>query len=93
MAWVCILILLFLLVVYVMLSNSSDKSSEERVVEHFTPPPINVTVSDLAFVDTLGHDWVDSVDKYIKTNDKMTFTSVLPQELENILVLLRNTDK
>ena len=28
-----------------------------------------------------------------KTNDEMTFTSILPQELENILVLLRNTDK
>jgi len=28
-----------------------------------------------------------------KTNKKMTFTSILPQELENILVLLRNTSK
>ena len=28
-----------------------------------------------------------------KTNDEMTFTSILPQELENILVLLRNTGK
>ena len=28
-----------------------------------------------------------------KTNDEMIFTSFLPQELENILVLLRNTDK
>ena len=28
-----------------------------------------------------------------KTNNEMTFTSILPQELENILVLLRNTGK
>ena len=28
-----------------------------------------------------------------KTNEKMTFTSILPQELENILLLLRNTGK
>ena len=28
-----------------------------------------------------------------KTNEEMTFTSILPQELENILVLLRNTSK
>jgi len=28
-----------------------------------------------------------------KTNKKMIFTSILPQELENILVLLRNTSK
>ena len=28
-----------------------------------------------------------------KTNEEMIFTSILPQELENILVLLRNTDK
>jgi 23S rRNA pseudouridine1911/1915/1917 synthase len=28
-----------------------------------------------------------------KTKEEMTFTSVLPQELENILVLLRNTSK
>ena len=28
-----------------------------------------------------------------KTNEKMIFTSILPQELENILVLLRNTGK
>ena len=28
-----------------------------------------------------------------KTNQEMTFTSILPQELENILVLLRNTGK
>jgi len=28
-----------------------------------------------------------------KTNDEMTFTSILPQELENILLLLRNTSK
>ena len=28
-----------------------------------------------------------------KTNKEMTFTSILPQELENILVLLRNTSK
>ena len=28
-----------------------------------------------------------------KTNEEMTFTSILPQELENILVLLRNTGK
>ena len=28
-----------------------------------------------------------------KTNQEMTFTSILPQELENILVLLRNTSK
>ena len=28
-----------------------------------------------------------------KTNDEMTFTSILPHELENILILLRNTDK
>ena len=28
-----------------------------------------------------------------KTKEEMTFTSILPQELENILVLLRNTDK
>ena len=28
-----------------------------------------------------------------KTNEEMTFTSILPQELENILLLLRNIDK
>ena len=28
-----------------------------------------------------------------KTNEEMVFTSILPQELENILVLLRNTSK
>ena len=28
-----------------------------------------------------------------RTNEEMTFTSILPQELENILVLLRNTGK
>ena len=28
-----------------------------------------------------------------KTNEKMIFTSILPQELENILILLRNTNK
>ena len=28
-----------------------------------------------------------------KTNEKMIFTSVLPQDLENILKLLRNTNK
>jgi len=28
-----------------------------------------------------------------KTNEEMTFTSILPHELENILVLLRNTSK
>ena len=28
-----------------------------------------------------------------KTNKEMTFTSILPQELENILILLRNTSK
>ena len=28
-----------------------------------------------------------------RTNEEMTFTSILPQELENILVLLRNTSK
>jgi len=28
-----------------------------------------------------------------KTNEEMTFTSILPQELENILTLLRNTSK
>ena len=28
-----------------------------------------------------------------KTNEEMTFTSILPQELENILILLRNTGK
>ena len=28
-----------------------------------------------------------------KTNEEMIFTSILPQELENILLLLRNTDK
>ena len=28
-----------------------------------------------------------------KTNNEMTFTSILPQELENILLLLRNTSK
>jgi 23S rRNA pseudouridine1911/1915/1917 synthase len=28
-----------------------------------------------------------------KTNEKMDFTSILPQELENILILLRNTNK
>ena len=28
-----------------------------------------------------------------KTNKEMTFTSILPQELENILTLLRNTEK
>jgi 23S rRNA pseudouridine1911/1915/1917 synthase len=28
-----------------------------------------------------------------KTNNEMNFTSILPQELENILVLLRNTSK
>jgi 23S rRNA pseudouridine1911/1915/1917 synthase len=28
-----------------------------------------------------------------KTNEEMTFTSILPQELENILILLRNTSK
>ena len=28
-----------------------------------------------------------------KTNEKMTFTSILPQELEKILILLRNTYK
>jgi 23S rRNA pseudouridine1911/1915/1917 synthase len=28
-----------------------------------------------------------------KTNEKMTFSSILPQELENILKLLRNTNK
>jgi 23S rRNA pseudouridine1911/1915/1917 synthase len=28
-----------------------------------------------------------------KTNEEMIFTSILPQELENILVLLRNTGK
>ena len=28
-----------------------------------------------------------------KTNEEMIFTSILPQELENILVLLRNSGK
>ena len=28
-----------------------------------------------------------------KTNEEMNFTSILPQELENILILLRNTSK
>ena len=28
-----------------------------------------------------------------KTNEEMTFTSILPQELENIVILLRNTSK
>ena len=28
-----------------------------------------------------------------KTNKEMTFTSILPQELENIILLLRNTGK
>jgi 23S rRNA pseudouridine1911/1915/1917 synthase len=28
-----------------------------------------------------------------KTNEEMVFSSILPQELENILILLRNTDK
>jgi 23S rRNA pseudouridine1911/1915/1917 synthase len=28
-----------------------------------------------------------------RTNEEMVFTSILPQELENILVLLRNTGK
>ena len=28
-----------------------------------------------------------------KTNEEMTFISILPQELENILILLRNTSK